>query len=55
MSKIVRKIYHIRKYDNIDHESNRRVSTMSPGVGPTDGFEGDTERNQNEIDLVNSG
>jgi hypothetical protein len=25
MSSIVRKIYHIRKYDNIKHEANKRV------------------------------
>jgi hypothetical protein len=24
MSKIIKKVYHIRKYDNIDHELNKR-------------------------------
>jgi hypothetical protein len=42
MSKIVRKIYHIRKYDNIEHESLARlnkdkedvVGRMGPGGDP---------------------
>jgi hypothetical protein len=28
MSKIVRKIYHIRKYENIDHEANKRANPV---------------------------
>lgn len=41
MSKIVRKIYHIRKYDNIDHETKLRINADGQ---PIDGFEGDNER-----------
>jgi len=40
MSKIVRKIYHIRKYENIDHEADKRKELNSP----KNGNEADTER-----------
>jgi hypothetical protein len=30
MSKIVKKIYHIRRYENIDHEIKRREKLESP-------------------------
>ena len=42
MSKIVRKIYHIRKYDNIEHESKARL---------IQNIKGDTE---NTIHRMNS-
>jgi len=28
MSKVISKIYHIRKYDNIDHEASKKSSTQ---------------------------
>ena len=28
MSKIIKKVYHIRKYDNIDHELHKRQNTV---------------------------
>lgn len=35
MSKIVRKIYHIRKYENIEHESLARLNRENEDVGRT--------------------
>ena len=34
MSKIVRKIYHIRKYDNIDQEAEKHSLRVEAGGGP---------------------
>jgi len=38
MSKIIRKIYHIRKYDNIDHEAMKKSTTLKlpPGMDEED-------------------
>ena len=33
MSKIVRKIYHIRKYENIEHESVARLNRENGDLG----------------------
>ena len=40
MSKIVRKIYHIRKYDNIEHESAARLKKELEDEGPQAETEG---------------
>ena len=66
MSKIVRKIYHIRKYENIEHEAQERQTRKVKVDGNEADFERDisTQReringsqisvNQQELDLVKS-
>ena len=57
MSKIVRKIYHIRKYDNIEHESLSRLKKENEedmsGTGPGADPEGASNKiNASKMDSV---
>lgn len=56
MSKIVRKIYHIRNYDNIEHETQERLNREPPG-GRRDsearsGNDAVQQDNQDQLDIV---
>lgn len=57
MSKIVRKIYHIRKYDNIDHEalkhSSKQGGSVTPGTKGRDGPSLDDSEKVGKLDEEN--